>query len=147
MSILGLGAASEMQLGTVDPALAAIIREVAQYFPLKVSEGHRNEERQNEAYRTKKSKLQWPKSKHNRYPSIAVDVLPLKVKDGKVVVDWDDWKLFAMMAGLIIATGKCRGVKIRWGADWDSDFDLDEEKFRDGPHFELVEEGVEEIGS
>lgn len=29
------------------------------------------------------------------------------------------------------------GVKIRWGGDWDCDGDSGDEKFFDGPHFEL----------
>jgi peptidoglycan L-alanyl-D-glutamate endopeptidase CwlK len=29
------------------------------------------------------------------------------------------------------------GVTIRWGGDWDSDGEYDDEKWRDGPHFEL----------
>ena len=30
------------------------------------------------------------------------------------------------------------GIEIRWGADWDQDYDIDDEKWRDWPHFELI---------
>jgi peptidoglycan LD-endopeptidase CwlK len=145
--MLGLGTKSEERLATVDPQLAAIVREVASWFPLTVIEGHRNQERQDQAFREGKSKLQWPKSKHNRYPSLAVDIAPLKLVNGVPTIDWSDWKMFGVMAGIMQATARIRGVRIRWGADWDSDWNLDEEKLKDGPHFELVEEGIQEIGS
>ena len=30
------------------------------------------------------------------------------------------------------------GVSIRWGGDWDKDYDEKDERFRDLPHFELT---------
>jgi peptidoglycan L-alanyl-D-glutamate endopeptidase CwlK len=32
------------------------------------------------------------------------------------------------------------GIKIRWGGDWNGDLQFRDEKFKDLPHFELVEE-------
>ena len=38
--------------------------------------GHRNKEDQNKAFAEGKSKLKWPKGKHNKLPSQAVDAAP-----------------------------------------------------------------------
>ena len=43
------------------------------------------------------------------------------------------------MAGYIQATADKLGIKIRWGGDWDSDGDLDDQTFMDLGHFELVD--------
>jgi hypothetical protein len=31
-----------------------------------------------------------------------------------------------------------KGVPLRWGFDWDNDFDLKDQTFYDGPHFEMI---------
>ena len=31
------------------------------------------------------------------------------------------------------------GVRLRWGGDWDSDLEVDDNDFDDLPHFELVD--------
>ena len=38
--------------------------------------GHRTEAEQNDAHARGASKLRWPKSRHNSYPSMACDVAP-----------------------------------------------------------------------
>jgi hypothetical protein len=65
-------------------------------------------------------------------PSRAVDVAPYPI-------DWNDFKRFYHFAGIVRAVAHQRGVKIRWGGDWDSDFDFKDERFLDLPHFELVD--------
>lgn len=63
----------------------------------------------------------------------AVDVAPYPI-------DWQNTKRFYFFAGLVIALADKylpEGYYIRWGGDWDSDKDLDDQTFMDLVHFEL----------
>lgn len=139
-NLLGLSAASKVKLATCHPDLQRVVIHVAAWFPLTVLYGTRSKAEQEKMVAEGKSKLHWPNSKHNSNPSRAVDVAPLKWSHEKgVYIDWNDWREFSALAGVMITTGRFLGVKIAWGADWDSDWDLDEHSFRDGPHFELID--------
>jgi peptidoglycan LD-endopeptidase CwlK len=60
-------------------------------------------------------------------------------------VDYSQREEFTLLAGLVLGTShqmlKNGEIthRVRWGGDWDSDYDLDDNKFDDLPHFELVE--------
>lgn len=123
---------SQKRLQTCDERLVKIFDEVIKIMDCTVVTGHRGEAEQNEAFRTGKSKLRFPLSKHNSYPSKAVDVVPWPV-------DWTDYKRFFHFAGIVRAVAYRMNIRIRWGGDWDSDFDFKDEKFIDLPHFELVD--------
>lgn len=60
----------------------------------------------------------------------AVDLVPFPV-------DWNDTKKFDAIADAMFAAAKELGVKLRWGADWDSDGNKRERGESDSPHFEL----------
>lgn len=51
-------------------------------------------------------------------------------------VRWD-WPLYYKIADAMIEAADELDISIRWGGDWDSDGEYDDEKWRDGPHFEL----------
>lgn len=104
-------------------------------YPCLIIEGHRNEQRQNEAFEKGFSKKKWPEGEHNKMPSRAIDVAPLK--NGKI--DWNDWHKFYHFAGFVQGIAYALGIKIRSGLDWDSDFDLKDQTFMDAPHFEVVD--------
>ena len=59
-------------------------------------------------------------------------------------IDWEDTKRFALLAGIVIGIdsqlkqNKLITYDIRWGGDWDGDNDLNDQKFNDLGHFELV---------
>lgn len=104
--------------------------------------GHRPEEEQNKAFSNGLSQVQWPDSKHNQIPSMAVDAGPYFPELRNT--DWDDYKAYALFAGRIIEIsyqlyreGKTTHV-IRWGGDWDGDGRTSDQTFNDLPHFELV---------
>ena len=118
------------QLYSCHPQLQLLFFEVIKHYDCTILEGHRSEERQNELYRTGYSKTEYPGSKHNTTPSMAVDVAPYPI-------DWNDEKRFYHFAGFVIATAKQLNLDIRWGGDWDSDNDLDDQTFMDLVHFEL----------
>lgn len=124
------GPESLRKLRTCDERLQRVLNAVIVDFDMQVLEGHRGEAAQNEAFRTGHSKLKWPNGNHNAYPSKAVDVAPFPV-------DFKNRERFFYMAGLIMATAKSMGIKLRWGGDWGQD-GLDPQKFDDLPHLEVI---------
>ena len=95
--------------------------------------GHRDRETQDRAVAEGRSKAPWPTSAHNASPSRAVDLAPYPI-------DWNDWNRFRVLAGYILGVADTLGVRLRWGGDWDRDYAEADERFRDLPHFELMED-------
>ena len=114
-----------------------IFNEAIKHCDVTILEGHRGEKEQNEAFDKGFSKLRFPFSKHNDYPSMAVDAAPFPI-------DWKDTQRFAYFAGFIIGLGrlmlKGTGYKLISGADWNDNFYTKDHSFLDFPHFELVED-------
>lgn len=125
------GRKSKKNLSECHPDLQEIFNEVIKVIDCSIIEGHRTKEEQNKAYDKGFSKLRFPKSKHNKKPSLAIDVVPYPV-------DWNDSKRFALLAGIVKGIAQSKGIKIRWGGDWNGNNDLSDEHFFDLPHFELV---------
>jgi len=92
--------------------------------------GHRTRDEQDAAYRRGATKLRWPKSKHNSFPSMAVDAAPYV--NGAVSWDWTHYHPLAAhikaVWARLSAEGKVSG-QLEWGGDWRS--------FKDGPHWQL----------
>ena len=131
------GKSSRARLDTCHPKLIALFEEVIKEYDCTVLEGHRDRDRQNEMLRTGRSKLGWPKSKHNSKPSIAVDVVPYPI-------NWKNTKRMTHFAGYVFGIANRMGIKLRWGGDWNTnafvaDGGLDDQGFFDLPHFEMVE--------
>lgn len=112
------------KLNTCDHRLVSIVQAVAKDHPLIVVCGHRGKEEQNQAFARGNSKLRWPRSRHNTFPSLAVDLAPSPL-------DWDDTARFKTLADAVKAEAKRQGVAITWGGDWT--------KFVDVPHFEITQ--------
>jgi hypothetical protein len=99
---------------------------------LKVICAYRNEHDQNKAFAEKKSKLKWPKSKHNCYPSEAIDVVPLPL-------DWENIDAFEAMvqtfeeAWHLLDEDITKGWIMQVGADF---------SFKDMPHIQIVRKGI-----
>jgi len=106
--------------------------------------GYRDQHAQHQAFIDGKSKLDWPNSRHNTMPSLAVDVAPYYRSQPHI--DWN------YIPGIYHFAGVVRGVaaelyqqkiithRIRWGGDWDRDFDVREKQWNDLMHYELVRE-------
>lgn len=124
---------SKKRLATCAEPLQQLINKVALRWPLMVLEGHRGQEAQDAAYAAGKSKLKYPHGKHNSLPSQAVDVIP--TSNGQI--DWNDTKRICFFAGYVLATADSLGLDIRWGGDWDGDYDLRDNTFNDLVHFEI----------
>jgi len=112
------------------PDLQKLFKEVLKVCDHTILCGHRNEADQNEAFNNGNSKLQWPKSKHNKKPSLAVDAI-------KYPINWTDYKSQFFFGGIVIGIASTMGIKIRWGSDWDKDNDFSDNPFNDAAHFEL----------
>ena len=124
------GEQSRTNLNGADPQLQALFDEVVQTYDCKVICGFRSKDAQEKAYKERRSKVQFPHSKHNQFPAKAVDVAPYPI-------DWKDLQRFYHFGGYVKRTAEDMGIKIRWGGDWDGDLDLRDQNFDDLPHFEL----------
>lgn len=124
---------SERRLVTCHPVLQQVFREVVRYFDCTILTGHREEDEQDEAFRSGHSKLVWPKSSHNKHPSHAVDAAPYPI-------DWNDRERFHLFAGHVLAIARARGHYLRWGGDWDRDTQVKDNTFDDLVHYEIMKE-------
>lgn len=104
---------------------------VHQMYPCAVICGHRNEQDQNAAYKAGFSKLRFPYSKHNKKPSLAVDMFPLPL-------DWNELSRFYHFAGYVQAVADFLEIPIRFGGDWDGDKIFSDNRFNDLVHFEIL---------
>ncbi len=125
------GKDSELKLQKLHPDLQKILIHLIKIYDFKILETYRNEEDQNKAFNEGKSKLKYPQSKHNKIPSLAVDIAPWPI-------NWNDHESFVYMAGMFMGIASELGIKVRWGNDWNKNNKLNDEKFIDSPHFELV---------
>jgi len=132
---------SQDRLDSCHPDLQVIFNEIIQHTDCTIICGHRSEAEQTKAFEARNSQVQYPNSKHNQIPSMAVAVAPY-FKD--IGLDWSDIKAFSVFAGVVKeVTRRLReegriNTYIRWGGDWDSDGRTNDQDFDDLPHFELV---------
>jgi peptidoglycan L-alanyl-D-glutamate endopeptidase CwlK len=126
------GKTSLKLMETLDQKLVDVLTLAIRYYDFKVISTHRTMHEQNELYRKGFSKKKFPDSKHNKYPSKAVDIAPYPL-------DWADDERFYFMSGVIEVAAQVVGVKLRWGGDWDGDGDLHDQTFMDLGHYELID--------
>jgi peptidoglycan L-alanyl-D-glutamate endopeptidase CwlK len=131
---------SKKKLESCHPDLQAIFFYVILGYDNTIVCGHRGEQEQNQAFAAGNSQLQWPNSKHNSYPSMAVDAVPYETNH----LDWGKTQM-ANFAGYVkgIADLLFRmsiiSHHVRCGIDWNGNNDIDDTKFVDAGHFELIE--------
>ena len=126
------GKKSRKQLSTCDEKLQKVFNEVIKHVDCSVLEGHRDERTQNKYFSEGKTKVQYPMGRHNSNPSRAVDVTPYPV-------DFNDRERQTLFAGFVIGIARSMGIKLRWGGDWNMNFNVEDNRFDDFPHFELRE--------
>jgi peptidoglycan LD-endopeptidase CwlK len=132
-----LGAASQAVYDTLDPRLQVLVDRILVRLSqlgldLKLVQGHRSSADQLIAYQTGHSEKKPGTSKHERTPSLAVDM-------ALYPVHWPDEAAFGFLAGMVAIEALDQGIKVRWGGDWDGDGDTLEHSLRDLDHWELVE--------
>ena len=128
---------SKDNLETADQKLQDLFNEVIKEYDCTIISGHRSPEEQFELYKKGRTLVdgKWTKtgktvtnldgytkkSKHNHFPSKAVDVVPYPV-------DWNNLKRFEEMGRVVKAKAAEMGISIEWGGDW---------AMRDYPHFQV----------
>jgi len=152
------GNSSRRKLATAHPMLQELCNRVVEHHDITILIGHRTEEEQNAAHASGASTKPFPQSKHNVFPSMAVDVAPWPIPEG-----WGDlngqapkardleWKervkFYEMIACFRFAWNQMMSdfpelrwkYRLRFGADWDGDNDYRDQTFDDLPHIELIE--------
>jgi len=126
------GSRSKKHLVTLDERLQKVLNEVIKYVDCSIIEGHRSAKRQDKLFEEGRTKVKYPNGRHNANPSRAVDVVPYPI-------NWDDRERFHLFAGFVIGIAQSMGIKLRWGGDWNMNFEVDDNNFDDFPHFELVD--------
>lgn len=116
------GKKSLERLETCDVKIQQVMHEAIKQYDFSVLEGHRVKDKQEEYFKSGASKVKFPNSKHNKYPSLAVDIIPYPV-------DWENLQRFQELALVIKEACKTVGVSnLHWGYDmWKWDL----------PHWEL----------
>lgn len=126
---------SLQRLEECDERLQEICHEVIKFFDFTVLEGHRNKETQDRMVIEGKSKLYWPKSKHNSLPSKAVDIAPYPIV-------WSDTGRFKLLAGMMFGVAEMKNIKLRWGGDWNGNWSFKDQTFHDLPHYEVIDHEI-----
>ena len=149
-------ATSQERLQQLDPKLQAILVEALPYNDFTIAVGFRGKAAQDAAFAGGFSKLKWPASKHNKQPSLAVDIFPYwkefgailgtEVQLAKIMQVFGCSKAQAnqfvynelyALAKLIKGVAIKQGTQIIWGGDWDNDGNTFDQRFNDLGHFEL----------
>ena len=122
------GKRSKGNMKGVSVKLQNVFNEVVKEFDCTVTEGVRSQERQNELVAQGKSKTKF--GKHVLGKAMAVYPYPVAFKDRD---------RFHYFGGYVKGIAKSQGVKIRWGGDWDGDFETKDNIFDDLCHFEILD--------
>ena len=113
---------SRQKLNECVPELQTLFNEVVKEFDCTILCGHRGKTAQDKAVEDGVSKAPWPQSKHNSFPSEAVDVMPYPI-------EWNNTERLMEFSQYVKATATRLGVKVQWGGDFKG--------FFDGPHWEI----------
>jgi hypothetical protein len=117
------------------PFLQELVDYILTRIDISLISGFRNKQEQDEAFDVGVTTLRWPDSKHNKLPSMAVDLQPYPYPK-------DEGRLRAALgyiAGIAVEYARARGKRIRWGGDWNENGDLTDQLFDDLFHLELIE--------
>lgn len=132
------GSKSLQRISTCHPDLQRLAFELDMWWECSVPQygGHRDEDAQNKLFHEGRSTKKWPNSRHNSYPSQALDICPWY---SDVKIPWDDVEIFRAWGGFVLGISKELGIELIWGGDWDRDWRFKDQRFVDMPHFQLVE--------
>lgn len=130
------GDKSRRVFATLDPRLQRVCYELLNYVDVSLIFGTRTKEEQDALYAEGKSKLRWPQSKHNRSPSLAVDLQPYPYPDNEN----DLRAALGYIAGLAMRIADEHEVKLRWGGDWNMNGSVVDNGFDDLFHLEIVDD-------
>jgi peptidoglycan L-alanyl-D-glutamate endopeptidase CwlK len=140
------GEKSQARFDTLHEDLQKILNEALKIYDFSIIEGHRTLEIQQSYFDRGLSKLDGinNKSKHQSYPSMAVDIMPYKKGTNAFSGQEKDNRRFYFLMGIISAITerlyqeKEITHKVRFGIDWDMDDIYTDQSFDDMPHIELI---------
>lgn len=135
MSLYQFSPASERKLVGVHPDLVRVARGVLNYLDIAVVYGVRTPHEQAALFSSGASKTL--NSKHLRQADgfgHALDLAPVV----NHTIPWTEAKYFYYLAGVVLTVAQHEGVRLRWGGDWNSNGNFDDQNFNDLVHFELV---------
>ena len=122
---------SQEKLDTTHRLIQELMTNVLKYIDITILEGHRTQERQMELFLTHRSELNGTNklSKHQQFPSLAVDVIPYK--KGHNVFDGSEKStlMFYELARRVFIEARKLGLNITWGGHWESLIDM--------PHWQI----------
>ena len=122
---------SKNRLKTCDQRLQLIFNKAIEHFDNTILYGYRNDADQQQLFKEGKSQKEFPNSRHNVYPSMAVDAAPYPI-------DWNDLERFRYFNGFIMGIAAGLGIHLRCGCDWNMDTQLKDNKFDDYCHYEIA---------
>jgi peptidoglycan L-alanyl-D-glutamate endopeptidase CwlK len=104
--------------------------------------GHRGKDEQAKSVLAGYSKTNFPNSKHNKYPSHAIDIAPYPYNAAPTI---KNLARFYYLAGIVQAIAQELEIEIKWGGDWLRTAtighcrpDFTKNNFDDLFHFELI---------
>jgi len=140
------GGQSKQHLATCHHDVSIIMNEVIKVIDCSVLEGWRPDALQEQYFERGLSTKRAGQSTHNARPSKAWHALPYFSTPPHI--DWKHEQSMFFLAGIIIGTaerlfadGKI-SHRVRWGGDWDRDFDVREKQWNDLAHYELIPGGT-----
>lgn len=129
------GRKSKKVLATLDPRLQVVMNELLLLVDVSLISGYRDREEQTILFENGLSKARYPDSKHNRKPSLAVDLQPAPYPKSEKEL----WAALGLIAGLAICIAASHGWRLRWGGDWNMNGSVVDNGFDDLFHLEMVE--------
>ena len=139
------------RLEGVDSRLVYIAKTVSNAVPLTIIDGLRSIERQKE-YLEKKGKPKVTKTLNSKHiEGKALDMMPQSFEGwgdipDKPYLEPDEVKRIAkerakfyFFAAVVLTVAHMKGIKLRWGGDWDGDGFFKDQEFDDLVHFELID--------
>lgn len=125
---------------TLDPDLRILCDSILPEHDCSILWGYRSEDIQNDLYARGLSKLKFPQSKHNKYFSEAVDLIPY----AKGLDPYGDPRYVTYFCGMVLGhadrlyqNGKM-AKRVRWGGNWSTSRANPFSSFFDAYHFELL---------
>jgi len=113
---------SEEKLESCHTDLIRLFNEVIKYRDCTILCGRREKAEQDRLFKEGKSQVQYPNSKHSRFPSRAVDAVPYPI-------DWDNIPRFREFGGFVLGMAAAMKIPVEWGGQW--------KNFKDYPHYQL----------
>lgn len=127
---------SQLVFDRLSPNLQRLVTRLRdEVGDISLLSGYRGPDEQNNLFEVGASTLRWPDSKHNKLPSIAVDIAPYPYPTDEPKL----WGALGYLAGRAFGIAAEEGFRIRWGGDWDGDGDMTDQNFDDLFHIEEIE--------